>query len=55
VSEVIVWEVPSWFIHVTTVPVFTVNEEGLNAKFLIAIVFPPPVDVGGGVVADGVW
>jgi hypothetical protein len=43
---------------VTTVPVFTVREEGSNAKFFIDMEFPPPVEAGGaaGVTgADGVW
>jgi hypothetical protein len=55
VSETTVWEAPSWFTHVTTVPVFTVSGEGSNAKFLIAMVFPPPVEGDCGVVAGGVW
>jgi hypothetical protein len=50
-----VCETPSWFTHVTTVPVFTVNEEGSNAKFLIVMVFPPTVDAVGVAVVDGVW
>jgi hypothetical protein len=45
----------SWFIHVTTVPVFIVTGEGSNAKFLIAIEFPLPVETGGAVVAGGAW
>ncbi|MFA6224633.1 MAG: hypothetical protein WC620_00260 [Methanoregula sp.] len=28
VSETMVCEAPSWFTHVTTVPVFTVSEDG---------------------------
>jgi len=43
---------------VTTEPVFTVREEGSNAKFFIDMEFPPPAEVGGvaGVTgADGVW
>jgi len=57
-SETIVWVAPSWFIHVTTVPVFTVSEEGSNAKLLIVMEMPPPVDAGGAVVVAGagpVW
>jgi len=53
-----VWGAPSWFTHVTTVPLFTVRDEGSNAKFFIDMEFPPPVEVGGaaGVTgADGVW
>jgi len=46
---------PSWFTHVTTVPVFTVRVEGSNAKFLIAIVSPPPVEAGGAAGADEDW
>ena len=53
-SETIVCEAPSWFTHVTTVPVFTVSEDGSNAKFLIEIEFPP-VEAGVVVVAGGVW
>jgi hypothetical protein len=52
-SEAMAWGVPSLFTHVTAVPAFTVRREGSNAKFLIAIVFPP-VEAGGAVVADGV-
>lgn len=37
----------------TTVPVFTVRVEGSNAKFLIAIAFPPPGDTGGATGARG--
>ena len=53
-SETMVCEAPSWFTHVTIVPVFTVSEDGSNAKFLIVIEFPPPVEVGVVVVAGGV-
>lgn len=42
-----VWGDPSWFIHVITEPLFTVREEGSNAKFLIAMEFPPMVEAGG--------
>ena len=55
VSETMVCETPSWFTHVITVPVFTVNEDGSNAKFLIMIEFPPPVEAGVVVAAGGVW
>ena len=54
----IVCEAPSWFIHVTTVPVFTVRVAGSNAKFLIVIESPPVVEAGDTVVAvgaGGVW
>jgi hypothetical protein len=37
----------------TTVPLFTVSEEGSNAKFLMATVFPPSVEVVGAAVAGG--
>jgi hypothetical protein len=47
--------VASWFTHVTTVPVFTVRVDGLNAKFFIVIVVPPPVGAGVDAVADDVW
>ena len=46
-SETIAWGTESWFVHVTEVPVFTVSESGLNAKFLIAMAFPPPGEAGG--------
>jgi hypothetical protein len=52
-SEAMVWGAPSLFVHVTVVPVFTVREEGSNAKFLIEIVFPPPVEAGGAAGVDG--
>jgi hypothetical protein len=55
VSEMIVCGAPSWFTQVTIVPVFTVSGEGSNAKFLIAMEFPPPVETGGIAVAGGVW
>ena len=47
--------VASWLIHVTTVPVFTVSVDGSNAKFLIVIAFPPPVEVVGATVVVAVW
>jgi hypothetical protein len=52
-SDAIAWGGLSLFVHVTTVPVFTVRIEGSNAKFLIVIVFPPPDDAGGAVVVAG--
>jgi hypothetical protein len=54
VSETMVCGAPSWFTHVTTVPVFAVSEDGSNAKFLIVMEFPP-VGAGVVVVAGGVW
>jgi len=39
----------------TTVPLLTVSEEGSNAKFLMATVFPPAAEVVGAAVAGGVW
>jgi hypothetical protein len=39
----------------TTVPLLTVSEDGSNAKFLIATVFPPATEVVGAAVAGGVW
>jgi len=55
VSEAMMWGTLSWFVHETVVPVFTESEPGSNAKFLIAMVFPPPVTAGGVAVtgADG--
>lgn len=41
------------FVHVTTVPLFTVSEDGSNAKFLMLIVFPPVVEMVGAAVAGG--
>jgi hypothetical protein len=38
----------------TTVPLFTVSEDGSNAKFLMAIVFPPATEDVGAAVAGGV-
>jgi len=52
-SETMVCVVPSLFTHVTPVPVLTVRAGGSNAKFLIEMVFPPPVDAGGVVPAEG--
>jgi hypothetical protein len=40
---------------VTAVPLFTVNEEGSKAKFLMTTEFPPAAEVVGGAVAGGVW
>jgi hypothetical protein len=40
---------------VTTVPVFIVTEDGLNAKFFIVIVVPPPGVAVGETGADWVW
>jgi hypothetical protein len=37
----------------TAVPLFTVSEEGSNAKFLMITVFPPGVEVVGAAVAGG--
>jgi hypothetical protein len=37
----------------TAVPLFTVSEEGSNAKFLMITVFPPVVEVVGAAVAGG--
>jgi hypothetical protein len=49
-----VWGVLSRFVHVTTVPTFTISGEGSNAKFLIVMTFPPPVAVeGAGTGAAG--
>ena len=45
-SDAIVWRAPSLFIHVTAVPVLTVRTEGLNARLLIVITFPPPDEAG---------
>jgi hypothetical protein len=39
----------------TTVPLFTVSEEGSNAKFLMTTVFPPAAEDVGAAVAGGVW
>jgi len=55
VSETMVCGVGSWFIHVTTEPVFTVTVDGVNAKFFIVIVVHPPGEAGGEAGADGVW
>ena len=55
VSETIMWGALSWFVHVTAVPLFTVSGVGANAKFLIAMVFPPPVAAGDAAVAGVVW
>lgn len=44
---------PSLFTHVTVMPVFTVRVGGLNAKFLIVIVFPPPDEADGVAGVDG--
>lgn len=55
VSETIVWGALSWFVQVTVVPLFTVSGVGTNAKFLIAIVFSPPVAAGDATVAGAVW
>jgi hypothetical protein len=58
VSETTICGAPSWFTHVTIVPVFTVSGVGSNAKFLIVIEFPPPVEACGAAVAagaGGVW
>jgi hypothetical protein len=55
VSEAIMWGTLSCFVHVTVVPVFTASEAGSNAKFLIAMVFPPPVATGGAAVAGVDW
>jgi len=55
VSEAIMWGTLSWFVHVTVVPAFTVSEAGSNAKFLIAMVFPPLVAAGGAAVAGVDW
>ena len=52
-SETIVCGAPSLFIHVTSVPVFTVRAGGSNAKFLIEMVFPPPAETGGVAAAEG--
>jgi hypothetical protein len=41
------------FVHVTTVPLFTVSEDGSNAKFLMLIVFPPVVVVVDAAVDGG--
>jgi hypothetical protein len=35
------------------VPLFTVSEDGSNAKFLMLIEFPPVVEVVGAAVAGG--
>jgi len=53
-SEARAWGTPSLFTQVTMVPVFTVSEEGSNAKFLIATVAPPP-GVAGGAAGAVVW
>jgi hypothetical protein len=34
-SEAIWWVVPSWFVHVTIVPLPMVSVSGIKAKFLI--------------------
>jgi hypothetical protein len=53
-SEAIACVTLSWFVHVTTDPVLTVSIAGLNAKFLIVIVFATAVGTGvTGVVAVG--
>jgi hypothetical protein len=39
----------------TPVPLFTVSEEGSNAKFLMATVFPPAAEEVGAAVGGGVW
>jgi hypothetical protein len=45
---------PSWFDHVTVVPVLIVRLAGLKAKFLITISFDPPKGAGVvGAVATG--
>jgi hypothetical protein len=54
-SETIVCTAPSWFTHVTAVPVFTVSTEGSNAKFLIAIEFPPSIEAGVAAGVESVW
>lgn len=45
----------SWFTQVTVLPVLTVIDKGSNAKFLIVMVFPPPMDMGVAVDAGWVW
>ena len=49
-SAVTVWVTVSLFIQVTFVPVFTVRDTGLKAKFIIVTLFPLLV----GVVVDAV-
>jgi len=39
----------------TAVPLLTVSEDGSNAKFLMATVFPLAAEVVGAAVAGGVW
>jgi hypothetical protein len=39
----------------TTVPLFTVSEEGSKAKFLRTMVSPPAAEEVGAAVAGGVW
>jgi hypothetical protein len=52
-SETMVWGALSLFTHVTVEPAFTVRLEGSNAKFLIAMVFPPPEEAVAGAGGAG--
>jgi len=48
-SDTTVCDVPSAFVQVTVVPAFTVRVAGLNAKFLMVIVFAPVAEAGEAV------
>ena len=53
-SAVTVWVTVSLFIQVTFVPVFTVRDTGLKAKFIIVMLFPLLVDPVVGVLVGAV-
>jgi hypothetical protein len=58
VSETMACGGLSWFVHVTTMPAFTVSAGGSNAKFFIVIAVPLPADGCGdadAAGAAGVW